>query len=278
MKGMIKKLMVVLVSAFLFMGTVFTPVEAKGSNTSGTNGWNPWGWFWGWGYPQPTQPTPAPAEEPVVEEEPVIEEDPVTEPVVEEEPIVDETSEIVEEPVVEETPEVIYAPISVAEMAVEGSNDLLVSIDAPAEAFPAGTEVFAKVVPNEEVQGIIDASENVDGTVLAAVDITFMLGEEEMQPANDQTVNVSITAKNLIADEVDGTVAAEQIGKMAGDFNTGEFFSLHDALHRDGEMIRNRADFHTGGAVLLILVGKGDCLPICHVIEIIERLASELNG
>lgn len=259
MKGMIKKLMVVLVSAFLFMGTVFTPVEAKGSNTSGTNGWNPWGWFWGWGYPQPTQPTPAPAEEPVVEEEPVIEEDPVTEPVVEEEPIVDETPEIVEEPVVEETPEVIYAPISVAEMAVEGSNDLLVSIDAPAEAFPAGTEVFAKVVPNEEVQGIIDASENVDGTVLAAVDITFMLGEEEMQPANDQTVNVSITAKNLIADtesldvvHIDSeTEEAESTGMITVDTEEetvsfdAESFSVYAIVWTVGD-VEQKAYIHWG--------------------------------
>ena len=180
MNRMVKKLMVVLLSAFMFMGVMTTPVQAKGS-TSGTNGWNPWGWFWGWGYPQPTQP-----------------EQPEPEPT--EEPGVDEETPMVEEPVIEEETEVVYAPISVEEMAMEGSDTLSVSIDAPADAFPAGTEVFAKVVPNEDVQDIIDASENVDGTVLAAVDITFMLGEEELQPSNDQIVNVSITAKNLIAE------------------------------------------------------------------------------
>ena len=107
-------------------------------------------------------------------------------------------------------------------------------------------------------------------------DIAHVAGLQER--FHEYPVLIAHSGKSLIADEVDRTVAVEQIGKMAGDFNTGEFFSLHDAFHRNCEMIRNRADFHTGGAVLLILVGKGDCLPICHVIEIIERLASEFNG
>ena len=107
-------------------------------------------------------------------------------------------------------------------------------------------------------------------------DIAHVAGLQER--FHEYPVLIAHSGKSLIADEVDRTVAVEQIGKMAGDFNTGEFFSLHDAFHRNCEMIRNRADFHTGGAVLLILVGKGDCLSICHVIEIIERLASEFNG
>ena len=164
-----------------------------------------------------------PTEEPVVEISDKIEE-PAEEEIIEEplEEIPEEgyfeepaEEEIIEEPL-EEMPEEEYSeepdeeesflPISIVDMPVEGADDLLVSIEAPEGAVPTGTEVFAQAVPVEVVQESVDSQEGVEGTVLAAVDITFVYDGVELQPADGMAVSVSITAKNLIADAEDLSV------------------------------------------------------------------------
>ncbi len=159
-------------------------------------------------------PAEAPVEDASVEE---TIEDVSTEEMAEEIPA---EEPVVEETVVEEALEETFDAITVENMAVKGSDDLLVSIYAPEGAFKTGTTVVAKVVPIETVQAAVDSTEEVNGTVLAAVDITFMLDGVEQQPANGLQVSVSITAKNVIAEVEASELEVVHIDSVTEDVNS----------------------------------------------------------
>ncbi len=76
-------------------------------------------------------------------------------------------------------------------------DELTVAVDAEEGAFPEGTEVNAEKVALDDVQKAVDEAEDVSGTVLYAVDITFTKDGEELQPAEGKTVKVSFTAPEL---------------------------------------------------------------------------------
>ena len=60
---------------------------------------------------------------------------------------------------------------------------LKVTVEAPEGALPKGTEM--KAVPVDDignVQAAVDFNQNVDGSVIVAVDITFTFKGEEIQP------------------------------------------------------------------------------------------------
>lgn len=177
--------------------------------------------------------------------------------------------EIIEEPL-EEIPEEEYfeepeeeasfLPISIEDMPVEGAEDLLVSIEAPEGAFPTGTEAFARAVSIEDVQNAVDAADDVNGQVVAAVDITFELDGVELQPADDLTVDVKITAKNLIAEageldvvHIDSvTEAAESVEAIDVDYNEetvlfeADSFSVYALVWKDASDTDRSATIHWG--------------------------------
>ena len=140
--------------------------------------------------PAPAEPE-APAEDPAPAEEP---EAPAEEPAAEEAPAEEPAEAPAEEPAAVELPAEEAAPAIVEDLVVD---DLTVSIDAEPGAFPEGTEVKAEKADLEEVQKAVDEAEDVDGTVLYAVDITFTFRGEELQPAEGKTVKVSFSAPEL---------------------------------------------------------------------------------
>ena len=119
----------------------------------------------------------------------------------EEEPAAEEPA--AEEPAVEEPAAEEPAPAIVEELKVD---DLTVSIDAEAGAFPEGAVVSAEKVDLKDVQKAVDDAEGVSGKVLYAVDITFTLDGEELQPAEGKTVKVSFSAEDLKAVADDAAV------------------------------------------------------------------------
>ena len=137
--------------------------------------------------PAPEEPAPeepeAPAEEPAPEEPAAPAEEPAPE----------EPAAPAEEPAPEEPAEE-PAPAIAEELKVD---DLTVSIEAEEGAFPEGAVVSAEKVDLKDVQKAVDDAEGVSGKVLYAVDITFTLDGEELQPAEGKTVKVSFSAPEL---------------------------------------------------------------------------------
>ncbi len=231
MNRLVKKMMVVLLSVFMFMGAVTTPVQAK--DTSNDTNWN---WHWWWTQPAPE---PTPTEEPVVDETPVETEEPVVEePVVEEEePVVEETPVVAEEPA-EETayPAMTLTPVE----ALEGTD---VTAVIPEGALPEGTTMTVAEVNLSAVQDAVDKAEDISGTVVAAVDITFynaagevvepklpisvtMTSEEIAKVEDPQVVHVDTTAEEI--EEAD--VAAEAVEAKA-EADTVEFDAEHFSVY-----------------------------------------------
>ncbi|MBR4132050.1 MAG: InlB B-repeat-containing protein, partial [Oscillospiraceae bacterium] len=116
-----------------------------------------------------------------------------------EEPAAEEPA--AEEPAAEEPAE---EPAAIAEELKV--DDLTVSIEAEAGAFPAGTVVSAEKVDFEDVQKAVDEAEDLAGEVLYAVDITFTCDGEELQPAEGKAVKVSFRADELKDVAEDATV------------------------------------------------------------------------
>lgn len=232
MNRLVKKLMVVLLSAFMVMGVVTTPVQAKGSS-SDANGWgNWWGWWW------PVQPKePEPVEEPVIEEEPVDEEVPEqpTEPVVEETPVVEE------EPVYTTDP--IYA---------ESANySVTVSFDETAQ-IPAGTVAavteFAEGSPEyEAAKAAVLAADDDTVVGFAAFDVSLYYNNEEFEPASDVNVSIDLKASNPEADtyeinhldETSGAVEVETVVSAEAEATSADFavagFSTFTITWRSGD-------------------------------------------
>ena len=114
MSRMIKRLMVVLVAMFMFVGMVTTPVQAKPGKGNGKG-------HGGKAEPEPTVETTEPENSEVSEETPVAEETIVTEEPAAEETVTDET--VAEEVTVEEVEEVETTEIQPAEEPVETEVD-----------------------------------------------------------------------------------------------------------------------------------------------------------
>ena len=199
MNRMVKKLMVVLLSAFMFMGALTTPVQAKG-NSNGTNGWNPWGgwnWGWGWGWQQPTEP----------------------------------------EPEVEETPVEIAYP---ANELSDYIGNTTVTVVVPEGALPEGTTMELAEVSLDAVQNAVDSAADIEGTVVAAVDITFydangdvveplipitvtMTSEEIANEGNLKVVHVDTTADEIEEADVEAEAIEAEIEENTVIFDADQF-------------------------------------------------------
>ena len=163
----------------------------------------------------------APAAEPAPEAPAAEPEAPVEEPV--EEPAAEQPAPEPEAPAEEPAPEA-PAEEPAAFAAELNVDDLTVSIDAEAGAFPEGVAVTAEKADLAGVQKAVDDAEGVSGQVLCAVDITFTLNGEELQPAEGKTVKVSFSAPELKAAEdaavvhIDSeTQEAEQVATVAAE-------------------------------------------------------------
>ena len=142
---------------------------------------------------EPEAPVEAPVEEPAAEEPA---EEPVEAPAAPtEEP--EAPAPEPEAPAAEPAPEAPAEELSPAIVQELKVGKLTVSIDAEPGAFPEGTKVKAKKADLKDVQKSVDDAEDVSGKVLVAVDITFTLKGEELQPAEGKSVKVSISAPEL---------------------------------------------------------------------------------
>ena len=193
MKEMIKKLMVVLLSAFMFMGVMTTPVQAKGHGSGGGKGNGGWPWPWGWGWQEPTQPEPDPESEPVVEE-----------------PVAEEESADVS--VEEEPAEMVYPALSLD--TTEETSGIAVAVEAPEGSLPEGTDLEVSKVSADAVETA--AAQVVDGTItdIAAVDISFVNSNEEIEPAEGTEVAVTITVPALIDNEIPKLIHIKDDGSI----------------------------------------------------------------
>ena len=75
------------------------------------------------------------------------------------------------------------------------ADDLQVTVDAPVGAFPDGTTVTAQKVTLDDV--------DVNGTVLAAADITFLYGGNEVEPKDGAAVSVTIQSAEIAKADAD---------------------------------------------------------------------------
>ena len=280
MSRMVKKVMVVLLSAFMFMGVMTTPVQAKESN-SGTNGWNPWSGWWGWWWPtQPEQPEPEPVEEPVVEEEtPEEPEEPVIEetPVVDETPIAPEEPVIDEEPVYEETPAVEEYPAAIFTDA-ESSETVTVNVDAPEGAFTSDTVINVNGITEEAAEShmaaavqTLDCNEIVDSRI---VSISFENEEGTQEPNAPVTVTVNFTTPLAEAESYavihilddgsteiiqDAVITREYATFTAGSFSTYEvlaYTNRHSEVNTAGAITFSPSDIPGVTAIATIPSGN----------------------
>lgn len=223
MNRMVKKFMVVLLSVFMFMGAVTTPVQAKGYS-SDTYGWGGW-WSWWWWPTQPAEPEPEPEEEPVVEGEPVAEEESAEteEPVAEE-----ETPAVAEEPVIEEEPiaepEPVYAEGTVydesehfkASVTFDTTAKLPEGTDVSVNELQEGTEAYAAAV--KAVFGNEEAAAD-----FIAVDIALVNDDTVLEPdPNGNEVIVSVELKNLPTEAIEAadTMEIQHINETSGETET----------------------------------------------------------
>ena len=158
-----------------------------------------------------TEPTGTPIEEDILNET-VQEETPAPQVSVEEDETIEEIEQIednqespvedsvdesaINEDFADKVTEETWNPLN----ATLEVGDLVVTVDAPENTFPTGTIVNAEIVNNAVAQAAVNATDAVNGTVVAAVDITFTYNGDEVQPANNQNVNVSIKAKDIVTE------------------------------------------------------------------------------
>ena len=225
----------------------------------------------------------APAEEPAVTEEPAAVEEtaPAEEPAPAEneneavapaeaeeaapENNTEETATVegtTEETVEEEAPAadeavVAYPPVSFDSDKVDG---VTVHVDAPENALPEGTTMEVSKVNLDAVQEAVDKAENIEGTVVAAVDITFYNAEgEPVEPRTDITVNMTsreiakaeapaVVHVDANADNIEKIdVVAEDVAARTDDdtviFDADQFsvYAIIDGSTGDG---RARATYH----------------------------------
>ena len=191
----LKRLMAIALVIAMLLTVMPASVSAKPGPKTGGSPSSPFAWLFQSLYSKPAaEPAPeapaaepeAPTEEPVEEPEP---EEPAEEPAPEPEAPAEEPAP--EAPAAE--PAAFAAELNV--------DDLTVSIEAEAGAFPEGTAVTAEKADLAGVQKAVDDAEDVSGQVLYAVDITFTNDGQELQPAEGKTVKVSFSAPELKAAE-----------------------------------------------------------------------------
>ena len=103
------------------------------------------------------------------------------------------TAEVTPEPEVEEKAEEEKYPAVTFDKNVAGIN---VHVDAPKGALPEGTTIQVVYVDPNKVQNAVDKAADVDGTVVAAVDITFY--DKDNNPIEPkEAIKVTITSDEI---------------------------------------------------------------------------------
>ena len=156
------------------------------------------------------------------------------------------------------------APAEVTYPATEFDSDeiagVIVHVDAPEGALPEGTTMKVSKVNLDAVQDAVDKADDITGTVVAAVDITFFdANGEEIEPNTDITVTMTsdeiakagdpkVVHVDVKADEIeDADVAAENVEAEAEDdavaFDADQFsvYAIVDGSTADG---RYRATYY----------------------------------
>ena len=133
--------------------------------------------------------------------------------------------------------EVIDYPAQQLEAELAGG--VTVTVEAPKGALPAKTRMSAVSIDKlSAVQAAVDSAEDVSGTVLTAVDITFYNGNSEVQPRKDVQVTITSDAlsgmDNLSVVHLD--VSAENLGpnsdaEPVDDVETGDESVVFNARH-----------------------------------------------
>ena len=141
-------------------------------------------------------------------------------------------------------------------------SGLTVNVDAPAGAFMNGTTMTVREVANmQAVQDAVDNTDGVSGTVLAAVDITFMLRGREVQPTKDITVSItsdalasvsnpSVVHIDASADELGGEEDADLVANVKSGNSTVTFeadsFSIYAVIDdgQEGDLARLEINFY----------------------------------
>lgn len=93
------------------------------------------------------------------------------------------------------------------------ADDILVTVDAPAEVFPAGTEMKVRAVYDEKVLG--EMADAVEGNVVhvQAVDISFWYGGKEIEPM--QPIRVVMTPLDVPDFDEQTVVHVDDMGSAA---------------------------------------------------------------
>ena len=79
--------------------------------------------------------------------------------------------------------------------ALDEENNVQVTIEAPMGALPSLAEVRLEAIPAEDLQDAVDEVVDGNARILVAMDISFWLGEDEIEP--EEPVRVKISAPEL---------------------------------------------------------------------------------
>ena len=117
-----------------------------------------------------------------------------------------ETADITYAAVFEKTEEEVVEEVAEEEVAMpffeaDGSTyEMSVRVTAPEGTFPAGTTMKVRTASKSQIKKLTNelVGEDVEVVDAIGVDITFIYEEEEIQPANGNTVDVTLTAKREV--------------------------------------------------------------------------------
>ncbi|MBP5255243.1 MAG: InlB B-repeat-containing protein, partial [Lachnospiraceae bacterium] len=135
-------------------------------------------------------------------------------------------------------------------------NGVTVHVDAPEGALLAGTEMRLTPVDTATVQAAVDNAGSVSGTVVAAVDISFYLNGEALEPNEAVAVTMASSAIAAVsnpvvvhidanADQVSADSGVERVsaGNVQGGVSfSGKKFSVYAVI--SGEETTDRITYH----------------------------------
>ncbi len=133
--------------------------------------------------------------------------------------------------------------------ATDSATGVSVTVDAPEGALPEGTELNVKAVSLSAVQTIVDSTDGIGGTIVAAEDITFYYEGSEIEPeknvsvtlasdAISNTLNPTVLHLDCSAEEIEsGSVPVEVMG--SGTSFSSKDFSVYAVSGNDNNKYLN---------------------------------------
>ncbi|MCR5671105.1 MAG: hypothetical protein K6G10_08880 [Butyrivibrio sp.] len=134
-------------------------------------------------------------------------------------------------------------------------GDLIVSVTAEEGLFPAGTKIVAGYVDDETA---LEKAQEVkkNATSAKAVDIKFMKGEEEFQPADAKFVQVSITLKETI--EGESFAVLHEHGGEVKEISDADVSTKETKVGGEETTVATGAEFEINEFSIFIIVGEGN--------------------